>query len=212
MSNSDSDKPKERLLQSAIHRIAHHGLEGLEIRVLCEEADASTSQFARYYANKEGIITAVFQRGWSSLENHVFMRMFSLTKTVDGLAENVLHGAVDALEKDHEAVSATLLIAFSTLGQSVRDHLKDSAARSRLQSLIKHLPALLPSRPASAENMEVLILIYSAVLHRLVLATPMYRASAPKFDREVFVKLMRRMIRALIDAPDESASGSKRKS
>jgi AcrR family transcriptional regulator len=192
-------RPEVRLLNQATSHIAHHGLEGLEVRTLADKAGTSTSQFVRYFGHKDDLLAGVFDRGWSSVERHVAVRLFKPSGSLEDLVEAVLNGVLDAMRDDQEAVAAAIIIAFSTFGQSVRSHLKGTAAHGRFFSLVEQLRAQFAQRLTPQEAREALELLYGAALHRLVLATPMCTTTAPPFDRAAFIGLMLRMVRGLIE-------------
>lgn len=210
MEQPDADpKSETRLLNEAVHHIANHGLEGLEIRALAEKAGTSTSQFVRHFGQKERLITAVFERGWSSIERSVGLSLLQPVSSLEDVVAAVLNGVLDALEEDTDAVSAALIIARSTFGNDVRLNIRNTTAHTRFFTLVHRLSDQFEKLLLSPdEAREVLELLYGAALHRLVLATPMCRSTSLKFDRQVFIRLMHRMVHGLLTNPASANADS----
>jgi AcrR family transcriptional regulator len=199
--NSDSDlRPETRLLKRAIDVIAHRGLDAHDVRMLVEEAQTSTSQFARYYRHKDALVAAVFDEGWLSIERHVSLRLFKPSTSIEELVSAVLEGTVDALEAEGASVSAALIIAYSSVGRNVPSDLKGTAAHLRFFQLVDQLRTQFKLRLLEDEALEALELLYGAALRRLVLATPLCKATSPPFRRELFIVTMQRIVASVVRA------------
>lgn len=208
MTDSASPSSHDRLLKAAASLIAEAGLEGLDIKTVAERAETSTSQFARHFKSKDDFVAAVFNQGWRVIESHIALRLMGqIPGSIEGLVESVLNGALDALGDQNEAVSAALIIAHASLGTNAKTRIRDTSAHSRFFQLVDGLRKQFGQRLSRIEAIEALELLYGAALHRLVLATPMCKSTAPPFERSVFVESMRRMAIGLLTSKPAGESG-----
>jgi len=198
---AEQSSPKERLLRRATEHVARNGLEGLDIRSLAVGAGTSTSQFSKFFESRAQLLAAVFDQGWQALEHHVFPRLVRATGSIEEKLVAILEGVLDALEKDEDAVSATLIIVMSTTGHSVRAQLKEKPAHGRFHDLVNALRAEFTASMTQDEADELLELLYGAVLRRLVLLSPLCRNTVARpFDRALFLRTMRRLVHGALQS------------
>lgn len=202
MNSPDPDRPEIRMLREATTRIANQGLESLDLKSLTSDAGTSTSQFSKYFGHKDDLVASVFDGAWATIEKYISARLFRPSTSIEDLVIAVLEGVIDALEADRNTASAAIVIAHAAVGRQFANRLKSTEGKTRFFALAGHLRDQFADQLGGrAEAMEALELLYGAALHRLMLATPLCAANAPTFERIVFIRLMRRTIRSLLN-PD----------
>lgn len=193
------------MLRQATKHIAERGLEGLDVRGLAEAAGTSTSQYSKFYADRAHLLAAVFDQGWQALEHHVFPHLLRTSGSIEEKIIAILEGVLDALDRNTNEVSATLIIVLATTGHSVRTQLKEKPAHARFHEVVSALRSDVVERLSAEDAEEALELLYGAVLRRLVLLTPLCQSTTRPFDRAVFLRMVRGMVRGLLEADERQS-------
>jgi len=193
-------RPEKRLLDTAKREIASKGLEGLDVRTLARESGTSTSQFHDLYQRQENLLAAVFDDGWIILERSISKRLFTPSPNVEAVVEAIIEGILDAFDEDRDSVSATVLIGVSTVGYPMRPRLKQTPSYKRFAEIVSGLTNELRKRLPANEVRDCLEILFGATVRRVLLLTPLYSSDpAQVFDREIFVRTMRRVTRSLLN-------------
>ena len=196
------ERPEKRMLTHATHIVANHGIHQLEVKRLAKLAGSSTSQFHAYFTCRDQLLTEVFNEGWSVIQRCIGKRLCRPTPTILDLVESVLNGVLDAFQEDVEAVSATIMLGFETIGQPVRERLRITPGFTQFKFMAEQLIDELAKDVPRGEAKAVIQLLLGAVVRHLMLMTPMYEKQREKYgpplEREQFISVMRRMMEGLL--------------
>lgn len=201
-----NELPRERLIKWATREIARHGTR-VEVRKLIKLAHTSPGRFHEYFQCRDNLLIEVYNNGWEVMQRGISRRFFATFPTNDfeEIVVAVVEGLLDALDEDREAVSATLVLACTTIGQEIRPRLKESAAFKWYEATAKRVEGLLSkniSEPAAKEGIH---LIFGSVVRRLLLCTPMYELEGvPPLNRSAFVQALRRMVGGILGKANET--------
>ncbi|MGC2111330.1 MAG: TetR/AcrR family transcriptional regulator [Candidatus Korobacteraceae bacterium] len=88
----------DRILQSAKRLFARNGYENTSTVAIAREAGTSESQLMKHFGSKQGLLSAIFDRGWASIAERVESTQ-GTTSPADRLFE-VLQAMVIELEHD----------------------------------------------------------------------------------------------------------------
>src|SRR5215831_7638438 len=61
----------DRILQSAKRLFARNGYENTSTVAIAREAGTSESQLMKHFGSKQGLLAAIFDRGWASIADRV---------------------------------------------------------------------------------------------------------------------------------------------
>lgn len=129
---------------------------------------------------------------------------------MEGTILAVISGVLDALDEDPDAVGATIVLGLTTIGQPVRERLKESPGFVRYQGMAAGLSAQLAGHLPEAEASEAVELIFGGVTRRLFLLTPMCSKKNQKpFDRDAFLNVVRQTLHGLLAGA--GAAGEKKR-
>lgn len=199
-------RPEQRLLDAAKKKIARQGIHGAEIRTIARLAGTSTSRFHDFYQCRDNLLAKVFDDGWKLMESHISLRLINSRPGVENKVEAVVNGVLDALEEDPDAVGATIVLGLTTIGQPVRKMLKSTPGFLRYQGLAEGLAPQFAARVPPNEVPEVIEILFGGISRRLFMLTPMCEKRAgkrPPFQREAFLRVIRRMMAGLLHNSDE---------
>ena len=62
---------RDRILLSAKHLFARNGYENTSTVAIAREAGTSESQLMKHFGSKQGLLAAIFDRGWASIIERV---------------------------------------------------------------------------------------------------------------------------------------------
>lgn len=191
------------MLLHATHIIANHGIHQLEVKKLARAANSSTSQFHAYFTCRDQLLVEVFNEGWNIIQHCIVRRICRPMKNTLDLAAAVLHGVLDAFDENEEAVSATLMLGFETVGQPVRERLRETPGFKYFKTMSEHLQGEFARSIPEQESKAIIQLMLGAVVRHLMLKTPMYQDQCKKYgaplERDAFVSVMSRMLEGLIN-------------
>src|SRR5581483_2399351 len=66
-----STSSRERILQAAKHLFARNGYENTSTVAIAREAGTSESQLMKHFGSKQGLLAAIFDRGWAAIIERV---------------------------------------------------------------------------------------------------------------------------------------------
>ncbi len=88
----------DRILQSAKRLFAHNGYENTSTVSIAREAGTSESQLMKHFGSKQGLLMAIFDRGWASIAERL-QATSAAARPAERLLE-VLQAMVAELESD----------------------------------------------------------------------------------------------------------------
>lgn len=91
---------RERILLAAKHLFARHGYENTSTVAIAREAGTSESQLVKHFGSKQGLLSAILDRGWSNIIDRV-QALQSGAKLRDRLLA-MLEAIVVEMENDQE--------------------------------------------------------------------------------------------------------------
>ncbi len=91
---------RDRILLSAKHLFARNGFENTSTVAIAREAGTSESQLMKHFGSKQGLLSAIFDRGWSSIIDRIQAIQRSASPS-DRLLD-VLEAMVIEIERDPE--------------------------------------------------------------------------------------------------------------
>src|SRR5664279_5762325 len=89
----------DRLLMAAKRLFAQHGYENTSTLAIAREAGTSESQLMKHFGNKQGLLVAIFDRGWVAMSERI--QMIPNGPPADRLL-SVLQAITFEFEKDPE--------------------------------------------------------------------------------------------------------------
>jgi AcrR family transcriptional regulator len=90
---------RRRLLESGKALFAKYGFEQTSTANIAREAGTSESQLVRYYRSKAGLLEAIFNESWATLNHDIQSVVVGAADAREALA-GVLHCVIDAFGKD----------------------------------------------------------------------------------------------------------------
>jgi AcrR family transcriptional regulator len=89
----------DRILMAAKHLFARNGYENTSTVAISREAGTSESQMMKHFGSKQGLLAAIFDRGWAAIAERVQMAQSSasLTQRLFGVLEAI------AIELDNDS-------------------------------------------------------------------------------------------------------------
>jgi AcrR family transcriptional regulator len=91
---------RDRILSSAKHLFARNGFENTSTVAIAREAGTSESQLMKHFGSKQGLLSAIFDRGWSSILERIQATQRSAPPS-DRLLD-VLEAMVIEIDRDPE--------------------------------------------------------------------------------------------------------------
>src|SRR5215471_13523921 len=70
---------RERILQAGKHLFARNGYENASTVAIAREAGTSESQLMKHFGSKQGLLTAIIDRGWDGINERVQAMPASIT-------------------------------------------------------------------------------------------------------------------------------------
>jgi AcrR family transcriptional regulator len=98
----------DRILLAAKRLFAQHGYENTSTVAIAREAGTSESQLMKHFGSKQGLLVAIFNRGWASMSERI--KMISQGSPADRLL-SVLEAVTIELENDRELKTLAMLEA-----------------------------------------------------------------------------------------------------
>jgi AcrR family transcriptional regulator len=100
----------DRILMAGKHLFARHGYENTSTVAISREAGTSESQMMKHFGSKQGLLAAIFDRGWAAIAERVqaAQRNASLPERLVGVLEAI---AIE-LENDSDLKEIMLLEAW----------------------------------------------------------------------------------------------------
>ncbi len=92
---------RARLLAAAKSLMSRHGYEQASTAAIAREAATSESQLMRYFGGKAGLLEAVFNSGWTSLNEKIRTLVASAPTARDAIL-GILSGILTAFKEDPE--------------------------------------------------------------------------------------------------------------
>lgn len=99
----------DRILMAAKHLFARGGYENTSTVAIAREAGTSESQLMKHFGSKQGLLSAILDRGWQSISERIHV-----TQSNAGAADrlyNVLEAIAVELERDSELKDLMMLEA-----------------------------------------------------------------------------------------------------
>ncbi|MGB8769772.1 MAG: TetR/AcrR family transcriptional regulator [Candidatus Korobacteraceae bacterium] len=90
----------DRILRAAKHLFARNGYENTSTVAISREAGTSESQMMKHFGSKQGLLTAIFDRGWAAIAERV--QMAQKNPAVPERLLGVLEAIVIELENDSD--------------------------------------------------------------------------------------------------------------
>src|SRR5215471_5196898 len=90
---------RDRILHSGKHLFARNGYENTSTVAIAREAGTSESQLMKHFGSKQGLLVAIFDRGWASMNERI--KTINHSSPADRLL-NVLKAISVELENDPE--------------------------------------------------------------------------------------------------------------
>ncbi len=89
----------DRILMAAKHLFAKNGYENTSTVAISREAGTSESQMMKHFGSKQGLLAAIFDRGWAAIAERVQVAQSSasLTQRLFGVLESI------AIELDNDS-------------------------------------------------------------------------------------------------------------
>ena len=186
---------RERLLAAAKSLMASEGYEGTTTAAIARYAGTSESQLVRYFGNKPGLLNAVFDTAWTSLNSRINESINSADTGHDALLA-ILSLFLIALQADPEL--ATLMV-FE--GRRLRSNVQGVSLSSGYMSFEEKLMDLIrscqdegsiaPSLKAPAIFAALLGMAEGMLRDRLILRRTGHRAAYDQDDiRLVFAAML----------------------
>jgi AcrR family transcriptional regulator len=98
---------RERILQAAKRLFAKQGFERTATLAIAHEAGTSESQLVRYFQTKSGVLQAIFDESWASLNHEIQKVVVGATNAREALA-GVLEMVTAAFGRDPELAQLLL--------------------------------------------------------------------------------------------------------
>jgi AcrR family transcriptional regulator len=99
----------DRILQAAKHLFATRGYENTITIMIARLAGTSESQLVKHFGSKDGLLEAIFDRGWAAMGD-VFAHVEQGRTPAEKL-RRLLDGTLEAMERDPEMKDIMLLEA-----------------------------------------------------------------------------------------------------
>ena len=98
----------DRILLAGKHLFAHHGFENTSTVAIAREAGTSESQLMKHFGSKQGLLVAIFDRGWASMSERI-----QAIRTVSAAERllSVLEAITFELENDPDLKTLAMLEA-----------------------------------------------------------------------------------------------------
>ena len=104
MATPDADNTQTsrgRLLAAGKHLFSQNGYEQTSTAAIAREAGSSESQLIRYFGGKAGLLEAIFNEGWSSLEDAIRAEVAAAKHGRDAIFR-LLVLMIDVFSRDHD--------------------------------------------------------------------------------------------------------------
>ncbi len=182
---------RQQILEAAEECFRRRGFQGASVAEICKGAGVSAGHLYHFYDSKEAIIAAIVQR---DLEEKLDM-LEQLSQRADitaAMLDEVDDGVNDQLDNGGSALMLEV-IAEAARNPKVADmvHRSDAIARAKLAETIAKAKDCDPASPELKAEVEVLIAMFEGLSTRAI--------CNPDLDREAVVKVMRRMIRHILE-------------
>lgn len=94
-----AESTRERLLAAAKELFAQSGYEQTSTAAIARHAGTSESQLVRHFGGKRGLLNAIFDEGWRTLNGQIPRRLSKAPDPIAGI-ETVLATVIEGLQKD----------------------------------------------------------------------------------------------------------------
>ena len=108
---------RERLLGAAKRLMAEAGYERISTAAIAREAGSSESQLVRYFASKSGLLEAIFDQSWASLNTRI-APLVAVAPTVREAMITILATMIGAFERDPDLARLLLFEGRRVRGDS----------------------------------------------------------------------------------------------
>jgi len=108
---------RERLLGAAKRLMAEAGYERISTAAIAREAGSSESQLVRYFASKSGLLEAIFDQSWASLNTRI-APLVAVAPTVREAMITILAAMIGAFERDPDLARLLLFEGRRVRGDS----------------------------------------------------------------------------------------------
>jgi AcrR family transcriptional regulator len=105
----------DRILQAAKRLFAENGFENTSTVAIARDAGTSESQLMKHFGSKQGLLVAIFDRGWVAMHERIKM---SPHGSPDDQLLAVLEAVTVELENDPELKILSMLVARRMLTDS----------------------------------------------------------------------------------------------
>ncbi len=201
---------RERIILSAKHLFARNGYENTSTVAIAREAGTSESQLMKHFGSKQGLLSAILDRGWAA----IIQRVQGLQRT--GTPADRLIGMLDAIvvemEHDHELKELMTLEARRVRKDS-RDVLMSRGHRQFIELFDGLLSEMRGQNKIRADvNLEAVRAALIGMVESLVRDQVIARRSDLRADYSFddVVRLLHMLVPALTSnsaAPVKSANG-----
>src|SRR5258708_5436967 len=92
---------RNRIRDAAKALFAERGYEGSSTVEICHRAGSSESQLVKHFANKQGVLEAIFQDGWEQLNGAIRLAVERIPSPADKL-KIIVDIVITYLQRDHD--------------------------------------------------------------------------------------------------------------
>lgn len=190
----DRDKGQARrqqILEAAEDCFRRRGFQGASVAEICKGAGVSAGHLYHFYDSKEAIIAAIVQR---DLEEKLAIldQMSQRADVTSAMLDEIDEGVHEQLDNPG---SALMLEVIAEAGRNPKVaemvHRSDAIARAKLAETVAKAKNCDPDSPELKAEVEVLIAMFEGLSTRAI--------CNPDLDHDAVVKVMRRMIRHILE-------------
>lgn len=182
---------RQQILEAAEVCFRRRGFQGASVAEICKGAGVSAGHLYHFYDSKEAIIAAIVQRDLEE-KLEILDRLSQRADITSAMLDEIDEGVHEQLDSPG---SALMLEVITEAGRNPKVaemvHRSDAAARAKLAETVAKAKNCDPASPELAAEVEVLIAMFEGLSTRVI--------CNPGLDREAVVKVMRRMIRHILE-------------
>jgi AcrR family transcriptional regulator len=182
---------RQQILEAAEECFRRRGFQGASVAEICKGAGVSAGHLYHFYDSKEAIIAAIVQRDLEE-KLEILDRLSQRADITSAMLDEIDEGVHEQLDN---AGSALMLEVITEAGRNPKVaemvHRSDAIARAKLAETMAKAKNCDPSSPELLAEVEVLIAMFEGLSTRAI--------CNPDLDRDTVVKVMRRMIRHILE-------------
>ncbi len=182
---------RQQILEAAEVCFRRRGFQGASVAEICKGAGVSAGHLYHFYDSKEAIIAAIVQRDLEE-KLEILERLSQRADITSAMLDEIDEGVHEQLDN---AGSALMLEVITEAGRNPKVaemvHRSDAIARAKLAETMAKAKNCDPASPELLAEVEVLIAMFEGLSTRAI--------CNPDLDRDTVVKVMRRMIRHILE-------------